>query len=160
RFTMFWSEDIPHRVFEDANGRTTDVAVIAGALETPLAIPAQGEGPARTEPLAPPPDSWATQRESDIAIWALAMAPHARWRLPAAEGVATRRRLYFFAGERATLAGQPVPARSVVELQATESVEILNGDAPAEFLLLQGRPIGEPVAQYGPFVMNTEAQLR
>jgi redox-sensitive bicupin YhaK (pirin superfamily) len=57
------------------------------------------------------------------------------------------------------MAGQPVAVKSVVEVRAQDAIEIANGDTPSELLMLQGRPLNEPVAQYGPFVMNTRAEI-
>ena len=152
-FTMFWSQDIPRQRFADAAQRATEVVVIAGELPVP------GDGGA-VRPLAPPPDSWASHAQSDLAMWTLRMEPGAQWTLPAAAGEGTRRKLYFFAGTRITIDGQAVPVGSSVEVRAGADLVLINGDEPAELLMLQGRPIGEPVAQYGPFVMNTEQELR
>ena len=40
-----------------------------------------------------------------------------------------------------------------------DSVEIATGESPARFLLVSGKPLHEPVARYGPFVMNTRDQI-
>ena len=152
-FTMFWAEDIPRFTATDAEGRTTHVASVAGRIG-----PVQG-APGEGGPLAPPPDSWAAQPDADLAIWTLRMAPGARWTLPAASGAGTRRSLYFFKGQSVTIADQRVAGHAVVEVRADAEVELVNGDTESEFLVLQGRPIGEPVAQYGPFVMNTQAEI-
>jgi hypothetical protein len=89
------------------------------------------------------------------------MAPGARWKLPPAANAAARRRLYFFEGSGVSVAGEAIAQHAAIELRSASAVELVNtGADAAEFLLLQGRPIGEPVAQYGPFVMNTEAELR
>jgi hypothetical protein len=71
----------------------------------------------------------------------------------------TRRSLYFFKGRSVSIAGQGVSSPAAIELLANVAVEAVNGDEASEFLLLQGKPIGEPVAQYGPFVMNTQAEI-
>ena len=147
-FTMLWAEDVPRFTATDEQGRTTEVACIAGRI-----------GPV-DEPLAPPPDSWAAKDDADVAIWTLKLAPGARWTLPAAEGQGTRRSLYFFKGVSVSVAGQEIDRHSAIEVRADSAVELVNGDDEiAEFLVLQGRPIGEPVVQYGPFVMNTQAEI-
>ncbi|MFC5608477.1 pirin family protein [Variovorax soli] len=155
-FTMFWAEDIPRLRALDTNGRETELACIAGRL--PLDA---GTGPnaGELQPLAPPPASWAAQDDSDVAIWTVRMAPGARWTLPAAAGQGTRRMLYFFQGASVQVGGRRIDGHAAVELDAGADVELVNGDAAGEFLVLQGRPIAEPVAQYGPFVMNTQAEI-
>ena len=45
-------------------------------------------------------------------------------------------------------------------MHGNEPVKIQAVDGPAEILLLQGKPIAEPVAQQGPFVMNTQSELQ
>ena len=52
-----------------------------------------------------------------------------------------------------------MPGPAAVQVQADQSITIEANHGAIEILLLQGRPIGEPVAQYGPFVMNTRAEL-
>ena len=37
---------------------------------------------------------------------------------------------------------------------------LIEAKEPARALLIAGRPLGEPIAQYGPFVMNTEEEIR
>jgi redox-sensitive bicupin YhaK (pirin superfamily) len=155
-FSMFWASQIARVTEHDVEGRATEVAVITGRVDTRHASAAL----AQAETLPPPPDSWAAQPGSDVAILTLRMAPGARWTLPPALGEGTRRMLYFFKGESIIIAGQALGQHAALELAAGAAVELVNGAVEAEFLLLQGRPLAEPVAQYGPFVMNTEAEIR
>lgn len=150
-FTMFWSEDIPRHVSSDAQGRVTEIICIAGHLAE-----AQGEA---SRPLPPPPHSWAAAPGSDVAIWTIKMAPNAHWVLPAAASAASRRNLYFFKGTSIIVGGKVISEHAALELCATQAIELINGNEPSEFLLLQGRPINETVVQSGPFVMNSQQEI-
>lgn len=139
-YTMLWDGDIPR--VTPAEGVT--VTVIAGALDG-------------ATPPSPPPASWAARPGSDVAIWHMVLAEGAAWSLPPAAGPDTLRVLYPFEGAIAidgvdlgAATGALVDAHAAVTVQASQRAEVL---------MLQGRPIGEPVAQYGPFVMNTRAEI-
>ena len=145
-FAMLWGDDIPTVTTKDGAGRTTSVTVVAGRY-------------AGAAPPAPPPRSWASRPDTDLAVWAIRMEAGAKWTLPATLGT-TNRMLYYFAGSGIRVATRALPLNVGVRLQADAAVELACGATPAELLLLQARPIGEPVVQHGPFVMNTAAEIQ
>ena len=158
-FSMFWADTIPRHEHADANGNKSEVTIIAGAF---------GE----VTPPAPPPDSWAARPEADVAIWTVRLDAGATLTLPASRearagrGTETLRTLYFFKGASLSLADvggslrESVPPRHGAILPATEPIVLEAGPDEVEVLVLQGRPIGEPVVQHGPFVMNTREEIQ
>ena len=149
-FAMFWDRDIPRHVVAGDDGRSVEVTVIAGTLS-------------ESAPPSPPPASWASRTEADVAIWHVVIDPGMAWTLPPAATDATVRTLYVFAGEQLSVAGRPVGARAGVVVDPITPIELsvdASARTPVEILMLQGRPLNEPVAQYGPFVMNTRAEIQ
>jgi hypothetical protein len=53
-----------------------------------------------------------------------------------------------------------VENRTLVVFDRGDEVEVLAGEEGIRFLLVSGKPLEEPVAWYGPIVMNTESELR
>ena len=145
-FSMFWDRDIPRHVVTDDAGRTVEVTVIAGSLGDAV-------------PPSPPPASWASRTEADVSIWHIVMDADTTWTLPPAANDDAVRTLYAFEGSGLSIAGEDIPASTGVVVEATSEVELSTSDR-VEILMLQGRPLGEPVAQYGPFVMNTKAEIQ
>ena len=59
-----------------------------------------------------------------------------------------------------TLIRERTGNRSLVVFDRGDEVTVQAGEEGVRFLLVSGKPIEEPVAWYGPIVMNTEAELR
>ncbi|MDO8365415.1 MAG: pirin family protein [Saprospiraceae bacterium] len=145
-FKMLWGSKIPKLNHTDPGGKTTEVEVIAGKLQEHVAP-------------APPPDSWAADLNNEVAIFNLKLAPGATFTLPKAnKGI--HRSLYFYLGDQISLAGKVIEKYHAVVVNAAADLNIVNGDSEARILVLQGRPIGETVIQYGPFVMNTKEEIQ
>ena len=144
-FKMLWNKEIPHLKFKDKLARKIELDVIAGSFE--------GKNAPK-----PTPDSWASDRSNDVNIWSFNMEPNTEFLLPKAP-VSTNRTLYFYKGSKLSVAGQGLEAGYLAEVDASQEIELINTGSHAFILMLQGKPINEPVAQYGPFVMNTQAEI-
>jgi redox-sensitive bicupin YhaK (pirin superfamily) len=66
--------------------------------------------------------------------------------------------VYVFEGS-ARLAGEALGKHTLAVLGKGDQVGIEAGPEGARFILVAGRPLGEPVVQYGPFVMNTREEI-
>lgn len=131
RYQEFAPEAIPEAIIGGAR-----VRVIAGRF-------GDVEGPVRavaTEPLY-----------LDIAL-----APNAQTDVPVNEGHAAF--AYVFEG-MVTVDGRAVQRGELAVLGEGASVSLRAGAEPGRLILLAGKPLREPVAKYGPFVMNTPQQI-
>ncbi len=142
-FAMLWNESIP--VVTVGEGPRAVVRVIAGRF-----------GDATPPP--PPPNSWATVPEHAVAIWSIHLDEGASVELPVAPD-GTRRSVYVFGNEGLDIGAHTVPTGHRAQVRVDAPVALRAANGATEALVLQGRPIGEPVAQMGPFVMNDRRQL-
>jgi len=67
--------------------------------------------------------------------------------------------VYVFEGE-ARVGDKPVARGELAVLNQGDLVNLVAGDEGARLILVAGRPLHEPVAKYGPFVMNTQQEIR
>jgi redox-sensitive bicupin YhaK (pirin superfamily) len=116
------------------------VKVIAGTLEQGAAItagPIQGVSPA---PL----------------YFDVQLPPFGEFEAPVPRG--HNAFLYVYEGQ-AAIGDQPLPNRAAGLLTDGDRVKLRTGQAGARLLLVAGKPLNEPVVQYGPFVMNTREEI-
>jgi redox-sensitive bicupin YhaK (pirin superfamily) len=145
-YKMLWNEDIPRLRFNDDNEKSIEVIIVAGYVNGQKAVP-------------PAPDSWAAKEENEVAIWLISMEAQSKWELPPASEQASRS-LYFYSGSKITISGKEISSYKAIDLKASQRVLLENGPDEGHLLLLQGRPIDEPVVQYGPFVMNSREEIQ
>ncbi|MCK5210347.1 MAG: pirin family protein, partial [Cyclobacteriaceae bacterium] len=145
-FKMLWKDAIPILKAKDSNGNFTEVNVIAGSLY-------QLQAP------KPTPDSWAANPNNDVAIFTIKLESSATWTIPKAKSEVNRT-IYFYKGNGLQIDGETISANHSVQVYANKDITLQGGNEDCYMLMLQGKPINEPVAQYGPFVMNTEEEIR
>jgi redox-sensitive bicupin YhaK (pirin superfamily) len=93
---------------------------------------------------------------TDVLYLDVALAAGASFSLPLDD---TRNGfVYVFEGS-ARLGGETLARHTLAVLGKGDQVEIEAGEAGSRFILVAGRPLGEPVVQYGPFVMNTREEI-
>ncbi len=145
-FKMLWADSIPLIKETGSTGKTAEINVIAGKL---------GEVNAP----APTPDSWAANPANEVTILTVKLEAGASWILPKASSEASRM-IYFYRGNQLKINNEDISSYHSVQVKPDVDSIIQAGAEDCFLLVLHGKPLHEPVVQYGPFVMNSEAEIR
>ena len=145
-FSMLWADTIPNYTHTDNNGKQTTIEIIAGAIDNYKAP-------------SPPPDSWANIAENEVAIWIINMKKGAKWNFPKSN-YGINRTIYFYKGTSLTVDDTILPEYHMAELMPNSDILLRANESECSILVLQGKSIGEPVEQYGPFVMNSREEIQ
>ena len=144
-FKMLWSETIPMVIHKDGNNKTTQIAIIAGHM-------------AGEKAPEPSPNSWAADPDNKVGIFTIKLEAGATWKLPATSPDVNRT-LYYYKGKSLKIAGMQMQPDHSFELNPASDIQLTNDSEESWLLLLQGKPINEPVVQHGPFVMNSREEV-
>ena len=88
----------------------------------------------------------------------VSLAPHGSFSLPISRGHSAF--AYVFEGEgKFSPEKRSIATPRLVVWDDGDSVEVSTEESAARFLLVSGKPLNEPIARYGPFVMNTKAEI-
>jgi len=139
-YEMIWANQVPSR---DILGGS--VRVISGKWNEIQAPPA-------------PKASWAHNPENEVGIYIISIKPGESVEVPTTDGKVNRM-VYHINGGNADVEGQSLLPRYGMQLDPSIPVNISAGNEPVRVLILQGKPIDEPVVKYGPFVMNTNKEI-
>lgn len=145
-FGMMWNEQIPVLQLQDQSGKGIQLKLIQGSY---------GDH----HSMKPAPDSFAANPDNKVAIWLLELEAGAEFEFTAEED-GINRNLYLYEGSSVKANDREAFPGMGIRFSRGQNLKLVNGDQKAKFLFLQGRPIGEPVVQYGPFVMNTEKEIQ
>jgi hypothetical protein len=146
-YKMLWNGDIPEVIIGDIEEESVRIKLIAGTFDG-------------VDSLTATPNSWASSKENHVGIMLIEMNPNAKFTVPAISETLNRN-VYFYRGiGEITVDDQMIASSHSVKLKGDEDISIANGPCASYLLLLEGEPINEPVAQYGPFVMNTSEEIK
>lgn len=140
-FKILWAEKIPKL----KPNPLVDVSLISGSY--------QGNSYHQA-----PQKSWAADEDNEVNILLVKMQPKAEFHFASAKNK-TNRTLYFFEGDEISVNNEKIKGHKALMLDPSIELKVSSQDEAVEFLILEAKPIGEPVVQYGPFVMNSQAEI-